>query len=305
MAVNFCRNLNNFKKNWQIYALLIPAVVYIFMFCYMPIYGVQMSFRDYMPSRGISGSPWVGLKHFKAFFNSYYWKRLIINTLVLNLYGLFLGFPIPIILALMINKVGSKNFKSAIQTVIYIPHFISTVVLVGMLYLFLSPVNGVFNKIAELLGGTAIYYMNDPKWFRPIYVISGIWQSAGWSTILFLGALTAIDSQLYESATIDGASQWHKILYIDIPGMLPIIITVLIMNMGSLFSSEFQKTYLMQTPGNMPTSDTIGVYVYTAGLLGARFSYTAAIGLMQNVINFIMLILVNKIARKTGEGSLW
>jgi putative aldouronate transport system permease protein len=305
LALNPRRGLSNIKKDWQIYALIFPAAVYIFMFCYMPMYGVQISFRDYMASRGVNGSPWVGLKHFRAFFNSYYWKRLIINTLVLNLYGLFVGFPIPIVLALMLNKVESKRFKSGIQTIIYIPHFISTVVLVGMLYLFLSPVNGVFNKIAELLGATAIYYMNDPRWFRPIYVISGIWQNAGWSTILFLGALTAIDPQLYESATIDGASQWHKILYIDIPGMLPIIVTVLIMNMGSLFSSEFQKTYLMQTPGNMPTSDTIGVYVYTAGLLGAQFSYTAAIGLMQNVINFIMLLLVNNIARKAGEGALW
>jgi putative aldouronate transport system permease protein len=174
-----------------------------------------------------------------------------------------------------------------------------------MLYIYLSPVSGIVNKFIEAAGGTAIYFMNDPKWFRPVYIISSIWQNAGWNTILYIAALTAIDPQLYESATIDGASQWQKIIHIDIPGMIPIIVTVLIMNMGGLFSSEFQKTYLLQTPGNIPVSDTIGVYVYTAGLLGAQFSYTAAIGLMQNVVNFFILLLVNRIAQKTGENSLW
>jgi putative aldouronate transport system permease protein len=269
------------------------------------MYGVQIAFRDYYGSRGMMGSPWVGLKHFRDFFASYYWKRIIVNTIVLNVYSLALSFPVPIVLALMLNKVRSKNFKSAIQTVVYIPHFISVVVLAGMLYIYLSPVSGIINKFIEAAGGRAIYFMNDPKWFRAVYIISGIWQNAGWSTILYIAALTAIDPQLYESATIDGANQWQKIVHIDIPGMIPIIATVLIMNMGNLFSSEFQKTYLLQTPGNMSVSDTIGVYVYTAGLLGAQFSYTAAIGLMQNVINFFILLLVNKIAQKTGENSLW
>ena len=297
--------IKNIVKNWQIYILLLPAIIYIFMFCYMPMYGVQIAFKDFLASKGIFRSPWIGLRNFMDFFQSYFWKRLIANTFLLNFSSLFFGFPIPIILALMLNKIRAKKFKSTIQTIIYIPNFISTVVLVGMLYLFLSPVNGIVNKMIQSLGGNAIYFMNEPGWFRPVYVISGIWQTAGWGTILYLGALTAIDPQLYESATIDGASQWHKILFIDIPGMLPVIVVVLIMNLGHLFSSEFQKTFLMQTPGNIPASDTIGVYVYTMGLLGARFSFTAAIGLMQNVVNFFMLVLVNQIARNVGEHSLW
>jgi len=269
------------------------------------MYGVQIAFRDYYSSLGMMRSPWVGLTHFSAFFSSYFWKRLIINTLLLNVYSLVFSFPIPIILALMLNKIRSRNFKGTIQTIIYIPHFISIVVLAGMLYIFLSPVSGLINKFIEALGFKAIYFMNSPAWFRRIYIISGIWQNSGWSTILYIAALSAIDPQLYEAATIDGASQRQKIINIDIPGLIPIIVIVLILNTGGLFSSEFQKTFLLQTPGNMPVSDTIGVYVYTAGLLGAQFSFTAAIGLMQNVINFLILIMVNKIAQKTGENSLW
>jgi putative aldouronate transport system permease protein len=269
------------------------------------MYGVQIAFRDYIASRGMLGSPWIGLKNFNDFFASYYWKRLIANTLLLNFYGLLWGFPIPIILALMLNKIRLRRFKSAIQTVIYVPHFISVVVLAGMLYIFLSPVNGLVNKFIEAAGSHAIYFMNLPEWFRKVYIISGIWQNAGWSTILYIATLTAIDPQLYEAATIDGANQWRKIIHIDIPGIVPVITISLILSVGNLFGSEYQKTFLLQTPGNMATSDTIGVYVYTAGLLGARFSYTSAIGLMQCVINFIILMGVNKIARTAGENSLW
>ena len=295
----------NFHKNWQLYVLLAPTLVYVFMFSYMPMYGVQIAFKDFIANRGIWGSPWIGFKNFYDFFRSYFWKRIIANTLILNFTGLFAGFPIPIILALMMNKVYSKRFKSAVQTILYIPHFISGVVIVGMLYLFLSPVNGLVNSFIKLLGGTAIYFMNDPKWFRPVYILSGIWQHAGWSTILYLGALTAIDPQLYESATIDGATEWHKVLYIDLPGLVPIIVIQLIMNLGSIFSGEYQKTFLMQTPGNISVTDTLSVYTFTAGLYGARYSFTSAIGLMRNVINFLMLVLVNKIARSVGEHSLW
>lgn len=293
------------RKDWQIYVLLLPAMAYIFIFNYIPMYGVQIAFRDYVGSRGMLGSPWVGLKHFRAFFESYYWKRLIANTLLLNVYSLLWGFPIPIILALMLNKVRSRHFKASVQTIIYVPHFISVVVLAGMLYIFLSPSNGLVNKFIEAAGGKAIYFLNDPTWFRKVYIISGVWQGAGWSTILYIAALTAIDPQLYEAATIDGASQWQKVIHIDIPGIVPVIVMVLILNTGHLFGSEYQKTLLLQTPGNLPASDTIGVYVYTAGLLGARFSFTSAIGLMQCVINFIILVMVNRFARRVGETSLW
>lgn len=294
------------KNDWQIYLLLLPAVLYLLLFHYLPIYGVQIAFKNFLPVKGILGSEWVGLKHFQNFFHAYYWKRLFSNTLLLNLYSLLFSFPMPIILALMMNQLARKKYKSFIQTVLCAPHFISTVVLAGMLYLFLSPTNGLINKLIVLLGGTSIYFMNEPGWFRTVYIASGIWQSAGWGAILYVAALSGIDTQLYEAATMDGANKWHKIRYIDIPGILPIIITMLIMNTGSLLSSEFQKTLLLQTPGNISASDTLGVYVYTAGLEGAQYSYTTAIGLMMNVINFIILIMVNKIAKKVDESNgIW
>ena len=299
--------IRKLKNDWQIYLLLLPAVLYLFLFHYLPIYGVQIAFKNFLPVRGITGSEWVGWKHFQNFFQSYYWKRLFANTLLLNLYSLLFSFPMPIILALMMNQLTRKKYKGFLQTTLCAPHFISTVVLAGMLYLFLSPTNGLINKLLEALGGgTPVYFMNEPGWFRTIYIASGIWQGAGWGAILYTAALSGIDTQLYEAATMDGANKWHKIWYIDIPGILPIVVTMLIMNTGSLLSSEFQKTLLLQTPGNISTSDTLGVYVYTAGLEGAQYSYTTAIGLMMNVINFIILVLVNRIAKKVDEnGGIW
>ena len=294
------------KNDWQIYLLIAPAVIYLIMFHYLPIYGVQIAFKNFLPVKGIFGSEWVGLQHFKNFFESYYCGRLFSNTLLLNIFGLICGFPLPIILALMMNQVTHKKFKSFLQTTLCAPHFISVVVLAGMLYLFLSPTNGMINKLIEACGGTPIFFLNEPDWFRPIYILSGMWQGAGWGAIMYMAALSGIDTQLYEAATMDGANKWHKIWYIDIPGILPIIITMLILNTGGLLSSEFQKTLLLQTAGNIATSDTIGVYVYTAGLEGAQFSYTTAIGLMLNVINFIILIVVNKIAKTVDESQgLW
>ena len=293
------------RNDWQIYVFLFPAVLYLLLFHYFPIYGIQIAFRDFIAVKGISGSPWVGLLHFQNFFESYYWQRLLINTLLLNVYSLIFSFPIPILLALMLNQLRSQRYKSFVQTVVYAPHFISVVVLAGMLYIFLSPTNGLVNKLIEALGGQAIFFLNEASWFRRIYIISGIWQSAGWSAILYLATLSGVDPQLYEAATIDGANKLHKIWYIDIPSIMPVVITVLIMNTGNLLSSEFQKTLLLQTPGNIATSDTIGVYVYTAGLEGAQYSYTAAIGLMMNVINFIMLVTVNKIANKVANAGIW
>ena len=298
--------IRKLKNDWQIYLLLLPAVLYLFLFHYLPIYGVQIAFKNFLPVRGITGSEWVGWKHFQNFFQSYYWKRLFANTLLLNLYSLLFSFPMPIILALMMNQLTRKKYKGFLQTTLCAPHFISTVVLAGMLYLFLSPTNGLINKLLEALGGTPVYFMNEPGWFRTIYIASGIWQGAGGGAILYTAALSGIDTQLYEAATMDGANKWHKIWYIDIPGILPIVVTMLIMNTGSLLSSEFQKTLLLQTPGNISTSDTLGVYVYTAGLEGAQYSYTTAIGLMMNVINFIILVLVNRIAKKVDEnGGIW
>ncbi|MBQ5959058.1 MAG: sugar ABC transporter permease [Firmicutes bacterium] len=297
--------LTHLKNDWQIYVLLLPAILYFFFVHYLPMYGIQIAFRDYKAVYGITESPWVGLKHFRNFFGSYYWKRLFANTLLLNIYGLIAGFPIPILIAILLNQTNSKKFKSFTQTVIYVPHFISTVVLAGMIYIFLSPTNGIINHLLTSMGRNSIYFMAESRWFRPIYIITGIWQNAGWDSILYIAALTGIDPQLYEAATIDGANKLQKIRYIDLPSLVPIITMLLVLNCGQLLGSNTEKALLFQTPGNIDTSDVLGVYVYTMGLGGGQFSYTAAIGLCLNVISFIMIILVNTLVRRMNGSSLF
>lgn len=299
------RFVRTIGRDYQLWILLAPMLVFYLIFHYLPLYGIQIAFRDYKAVLGIMGSKWVGLKHFINFFNSYYSGRLILNTFLLNLLGLLVSFPVPIILAILLNQFAFKPAKRFIQTIIYVPHFISTVVMVGILYLFLSPSSGIINKIIEALGGTPIYFMIEPGWFRPIFVISDIWQHAGWNAILYIAALSGVNQELYEAASIDGANKRQKIRYIDIPHLIPIAVMLLILSCGAMLVSNTDKTLLMQTPGNMSTSDIIGVYVYQQGLGKAQFSYTSAIGLTVNIINFIMIISVNWVARKLGETSLF
>ena len=293
------------KRDWQLYILLLPAITLIFIFSYLPLYGVQIAFRDYKAVFGITGSQWVGLKNFEDFFNAYYFRRLLSNTFLLNPVCAAVGFPVPIIMAILLNQVEWPRFKKFTQTIIYVPHFISTVVMAGILYLFLSPDSGIVNVLIESLGGKPIHFMIEPGWFRTLFIASDVWQHAGWNTILYIAALTGIDPELYEAATIDGATKLQKIRYIDIPHLTPIVVMMLILSCGSLLVSNTDKALLMQTPGNMVKSDIIGVYVYLMGLTKAQFSYTAAIGLFINVINFIMIITVNWISRKLGETSLF
>jgi putative aldouronate transport system permease protein len=293
-----------FESEWQIYLLLLPAMAYIIIFEYLPMYGIQVAFRDYKAVQGILGSRWVGLEHYRTFFSSFYWKRLLVNTFLLNFYGLIWGFPVPIILALLLNRVEYPRMKKFTQTAIYIPHFISTVVIAGMIYMFLSPTNGIINRLIVALGGKSIFFMVAPEWFRTVFIASGIWQGAGWGTIVYLAALTSIDPEMYEAATIDGATILQKIRYIDIPSIIPIAMMLLILNSGSMLSSNTQKALLLQTSGNIPTSDIIGLYIYNVGLGQAKFSYTAAIGLLLNVINFFIIMTVNTISKKTSEISM-
>ncbi len=288
----------------QLYLLILPALVYLIIFNYLPMYGVQIAFKDYKAISGIAGSDWVGIKHFVTFFNTFYSQRLIVNTVLLNLYGLIFGFPIPIILAIMINNLRNAHFKKFTQTVVYVPHFISTVVLAGMLYIFLSPTNGIINRFITVMGGDPIFFLNEVDWFRPVFIISGIWQSAGWSSILFIAALAGVDPQLYEAATIDGANKLQKVIHIDIPHIIPTATMMLILNCGSLLSSSTQKALLFQTGGNIARSDIIGTYVYTMGLGSGQFSYTSAIGLLINVINFAMIIAANSISKKMKGETL-
>ena len=293
------------KNNWQLYVLVLPAIIYFFVFNYLPLYGIQIAFKDYKAVSGIAGSAWVGLKHFKEFFNAYYFKRLLSNTFLLNIYYLLWSFPAPVFLAILLNQLRGAKKKRFIQTTIYVPYFISTVVLAGMLYIFLSPTSGIFNVIHQAMGMQAIDYMSDAGAFRSIYIISGIWQSAGYGTILYIATLTGIDQSLYEAAEIDGASIWQKIRYIDLPSLVPTIMMVFILDCGKLLSSDTNKALVMQTAGNIPTSDIIGVYVYNVGLGSGQFSYTAAIGLFINIINFVMIIAVNRISKKTTDVGLF
>ena len=292
-------------NNWQLWVLLAPVLVYFFVFNYLPMYGIQIAFRDYRAVFGITGSQWVGLKNFTDFFKSYYSFRLISNTFLLNIFGILWSFPFPIFLAIMLNQVKQPLFKRFIQTTIYIPHFISTVVMVGMLYLFLSPTSGIINKFISLAGGTPIYFMAEPNWFRTLFITSDIWQNAGWSTILYIAALTGIDPELYEAATVDGATKTQKIWHIDIPHLIPIAIMIMILSCGRLLVSNTDKALLMKSAANAAKADIIGIYVFEMGLGRAQFSYTAAIGLFTNVVNFITIMIVNSISKKLSETSLF
>lgn len=290
---------------WQLYVLVLPAVIYFLIFHYLPLYGIQIAFKDYKAVKGIMGSEWVGFKHFINFFKAYYFNRLIVNTLLLNILNLLFSFPVPLILAILLNQIRKPKVKRMIQTTIYVPYFISTVVLAGMLYIFLSPTSGIFNHIRQAMGMNPIDFMSEAAAFRPIYILSGIWQTAGYSTILYIATLTGIDPSLYEAADIDGASIWQKIRYIDLPTLVSTAMMVFILDCGKLLSSNTNKVLVLQTSGNIPTSDILGVYVYTVGLGSGQFSYTSAIGLFVNVINFVMIILVNTISKKTADVGLF
>lgn len=293
-------------NDWQIYLLLLPAVAYLAVFIYSPMYGLQIVFRNYKFSMSIPAAKWVGLKNFEDFFKTYYFWRLLRNTFLLNLFNLACSFPIPIVMAILLNQLDFPRIKRFTQTSIYVPHFISTTVMAGMLYLFLSPTNGIVNHLIKATGGNTINFMVEAGWFRPLYIGSDIWQHAGWNTILYIAALTGIDPGIYEAATIDGATKWQKIRHIDVPHLKDIAGIILILSCGALLTSNTDKTLLMQTPGNMATSDIIGLYVYTMGLAGSppQPSYTAAIGLFVNVINFVMIYSVNWIVKHRSETSL-
>ncbi|WP_314588408.1 ABC transporter permease subunit [Paenibacillus terrigena] len=292
-------------QNWRLYVMLAPVIIYFIVFHYLPMYGVQLGFKDFIATKGISGSPWVGFKHFERFFDSYYFWRLLKNTLGIGLYELAVGFPIPIILALMINEVRHKFYNRFIQTVTYMPHFLSTVVLVGMISIFLSPETGIINLVIKLFGGEPISFLTESEWFKTIFVMSGVWQHMGWSSIIYLAALSGIDPQLHEAARVDGASRMHRIWHINIPGIMPTIMILLILKAGSILGVGFEKVFLMQNSLNMESSDVISTFVYRSGMLDAQYSFATAVDLFNSVINFILLITVNFIARRAGGNSLW
>ncbi|WNQ09458.1 ABC transporter permease subunit [Paenibacillus aurantius] len=299
------KRLLPYARNWQLYLLLVPVIAYYVVFEYVPMYGVQIAFKNFLASKGIWGSPWVGFKHFERFFESYFFWRLLLNTLGISLYQLAVGFPVPILLALMINEVRKPLFRRFVQTVTYAPHFLSTVVLVGLLFIFLNPNTGLVNNFLKLIGLEPVAFMTEPGWFKSIYVLSGVWQQMGWSSIIYLAALSGIDPQLHEAARVDGATRLQRIRHVNLPGIMPTIIILLILQIGSLMGVGFEKVFLMQNSLNMDSSDVISTYVYRSGILGAQYSFSAAVGLFNSVVNFVLLLLVNLIARRMNQTSLW
>jgi putative aldouronate transport system permease protein len=291
--------------NLELYCLfLLPAVIVTFIFIYIPMWGAQIAFRDYLPTRGIWGSAWVGIRHFRRFVGSYQFSNLMKNTLGISVYQLLAGFPLPVILALMLNQIRNGGFKRFTQTVTYAPHFISVVVLVGLLHVFLNPRNGLVNVFFKIMGREPVYFLGMQQYFWHLYVISGIWQSTGWAAILYLAALAGIDPELYEAAKIDGASRFQRIRYIDIPGIMPTVVVLFILNTGRLMNVGFEKTFLMQNSLNLSASEVISTYVYKVGLVQGQFDFASAVGLFNGVVNLILLVLVDRIVKKMGGGGL-
>lgn len=296
--------MEQFQNNWQLYVLILPSIISVFIFHYLPFYGIQIAFKNYRPSLGIWDSEWVGLEHIIRFVNFRGFITIIWNTLYINLYSL-LTFPCSIILALMINEIHSHKFKRLVQMVSYAPHFVSTVVLCSMLLLFLNQSNGLINNIIEIFGGERRSFMTTPEYFASIYVWSGVWQSVGWGSIIYIAALSSVSPELIEAAEIDGASRMQIITHVNIPSILPTIVIIFILSTGGLLSIGFEKIFLMQNPLNIGASRVISTYVYEIGLQGGQFSYASAIGLFNNMINITIIIIVNSFARKFTSVSLW
>ena len=290
------------RRRWQLYLVVLLPVVYIIVFKYIPMYGAQIAFREFTV---LNNGDWVGFKYFRQFFDSPLFGRLVGNTLSLSIYSLLAGTPIPILIALALNEISSRRYRKTIQFVIYAPHFISTVVLVSMVMQFLSPHNGLLGNIVQLFGGKSVNFMGVPAYFRHIYVWSGIWQNTGYSSVIYIAALAGISPELYEAAVVDGANRMQRIWHVDLPGILPTVIIMLIMNTGRLMSVGFEKIFLMQNPINQQVSEVIATYVYKIGLVGLNYSFSTAVGLFNSVINLVLLVTVNFIAAKVGETSLW
>lgn len=294
----------DFKTNKLLYLMALPMVVYFILFHYMPMYGIIIAFKDFSPRIGIWDSPWVGLKHFKNFFDSIYLARTVKNTALLSVYSLLWGYPAAIILALLLNEIRREKFKRCVQTITYLPHFISLVVICGLIVDF-TATDGLINSILSGFGIEATNWLTKPEWFRTIYISSGIWQSIGWDSIIFLAALSGIDPSLYEAARIDGAGRWKQMLHVTLPGLAPTAVIMLILNIGGLMSVGSEKIILLYNSLTYETSDVISSYVYRKGLQGAQYDFSTAVGLFESLIGFTLLVVANKLSKKITEQSLW
>ncbi len=304
-VLNYCvRLIKDIRMHKGAYLIVLPVVVFYILFHYRPMYGLIIAFKNYSPAKGIMGSSWAGFKHFEDFLTNPYFWRLMRNTLTISLSNLIFSFPAPIILALLLNEIKNKAFLRGSQMIMYIPHFISLVVICGMIINF-TDIDGVINDLLNVFGIERKAYLNYPQYFVPIYVISDIWQGIGWNSIIYMAALTGIDTSLYEAATIDGAGRWKQTLHVTIPGILPTIIIMLLMRIGNLLSVGYEKVILLYNPLTYETADIISTYVYRKGLLEQNYSFSTAVGLFNSIISFILLIGANTLSKRCGEGSLW
>ncbi len=296
---------HDIRTNYDLYLLAIPGVLYYALFKYWPMYGLQIAFRRYNPALGITGSPWVGLEYFEKFVNVYQFGSLMSNTFLLSFYALVVGFPIPIILALLLNSNRTRMFKKSVQMVTYAPHFISVVVLVSLLNVFFGQSTGLVNNLREMLGLSRELYMGKPQYFRHMYVWSGIWQNMGWDSIIYISALSGVSLDLHEAATVEGATRFQRILHIDLPHIVPTATILLIMNCGNLLNVGFDKVYLLQNDQNLRHAQVISTYVYEIGLLKNQTSYSSAVGMFNSLISLVLLVAVNYTSKKIGDTSLW
>ena len=298
----FLGNMRNFK---EYYIMLIPGVLFFLVFCYGPMYGLTIAFQDYYPLKGIAGSNFVGFKHFKSLFSNPFFLTVLKNTLIISVYKLLITFPAPIILCLALNEIKHLRFKKLAQSISYLPHFVSWVVVSGIIIEFLSPTRGPINILLQNLGMEPIFFVADPKWFRSVLVLSDMWKSIGWGSIVYLAAVTAVDPALYEAAEIDGAGRIKKILNVTLPALVPIITVMLIMESGKILNDSFEQVYNFLTPSTYGVGDVISTFVYRMGIQKMQYSFTTAVDLFKNIISFLLVILTNYIARKTNDYALW
>ena len=300
--------MSNLRRNWGLLVLLLPALIYALIFMYRPMAGILIAFKDYKSKLGILGSPWTsehGLKYFNMFFGTYNCWTVIWNTVIISLYTLIAGFPIPIVFALLLNTLRFGRYKKVVQTVTYAPHFVSTVVLVGIIRIVCAPSSGLVNLGLAALGFEKVMFLTSTEWFRHLFVWSGIWQNTGWDSIIYIAALSNVSPELHEAAIVDGATKFQRLCYVDFPSILPTAVILLILNTGKVMTVGFEKVYLLQTSLNLATSEVLSTYIYKIGMLSGQFSLSIAVGLFNSVVNLFMLILVNFIARHLSDTSLW
>ncbi|WP_082927395.1 ABC transporter permease subunit [Paenibacillus oryzisoli] len=299
------RFIRDARLNKYIYIMLLPVVVYYVLFYYVPMYGLQIAFKDYSPGVGILHSDWVGLKHFQDFFGSFYFTRILRNTLLISMYELLFAFPASIVLALLLNELRSAVLKRTVQTITYMPHFISIVVISGMMVDFLARDGLINNLLSSLFGLEPISYLQESSWFRSVYISSNVWQNIGWGSIIYLSAMSGIDPSLYEAARVDGANRWKQTMHITLPGIMSTVVILLILQIGHFMSIGADKILLLYNPTTYETADVIGTFVYRKGILESDFSYSATVGLFNSLINFTLLVLANALSRRTSDNKLW